>query len=308
MAKILVVDDEPSLRSMLSDILTIQGYEVVTAVDGKDGLLKVFIEHPDIVLLDCSMPVMDGYEVASQVRKDPQFINLPIIMLTASEGDTAEIKGFDSGIDDYMKKPFKAPILLARVKTILERKKVSVGSNPLTSLPGNQAIRSEAEKRLAAGKYFALLYADLGNFKSYNDKYGFQNGDEVIKFTANRLIECADESGDHDIFIGHIGGDDFAVITVPEKAEKFAQNFIKKFDAGILNFYTEIDKANGYIISVDRQNNERKFPIMNVSVAIISTDVTTLTHYADIAQRAAELKHYAKRNEKSSYVFERRRK
>jgi diguanylate cyclase (GGDEF)-like protein len=292
---------------MLNDILSAQGYEVITAVDGKDGLLKVFIEHPDIVLLDCSMPVMDGYEVVSQIRKDPQFINLPVIMLTASEGDSAEIKGFDSGIDDYMKKPFKSPVLLARVKTILERKKVSVGSNPLTYLPGNQAIRAEAEKRLAAEKPFALLYIDLGNFKSYNDKYGFQNGDEVIKFTASCLIDCANESGG-DNFIGHIGGDDFAVITPSEIAEKLAQNFIKKFDAGVPNFYTETDKANGYIISLDRQNNKRKFPIMTVSVAIISTDITTLTHYADIAQRASELKHYAKRSEKSSYVFERRRK
>jgi diguanylate cyclase (GGDEF)-like protein len=293
---------------MLSDILNIQGYEVITAVDGKDGLLKVFIEHPDIVLLDCSMPVMDGYEVVSQIRKDPQFINLPVIMLTASEGDSAEIKGFDSGIDDYMKKPFKAPVLLARVKTILERKKVSVGSNPLTYLPGNQSIRAEAEKRLAAGKLFALLYIDIGNFKSYNDKYGFQNGDEVIKFAANCLIDCANENGSDDNFIGHIGGDDFAVITSPENSEKLAQDFIKKFDTGVPNFYTEIDKANGYIISLDRQNNKKKFALMNVSVAIISTDTTTLTHYADIAQRAAELKHYAKRNEKSSYVFERRRK
>jgi diguanylate cyclase (GGDEF)-like protein len=308
MAKILVIDDEPALRSMLSDLLSVQGYEVITAIDGKDGLLKVFIEHPDVVLLDCSMPVMDGYEVVSQIRKDPQFINLPVIMLTASEGDSAEIKGFASGIDDYMKKPFKSPVLLARLKTIFERKKVSVGSNPLTSLPGNQSIRAEAENRLLSGKPFALLYIDLGNFKSYNDKYGFQNGDEVIKFTADCLLNCSGEDGGDDNFIGHIGGDDFAVITAPESAENFARNFIKKFDAGVSNFYTEIDKANGYIISTDRQNNEMKFPIMNVSVAIISTDVTNVSHYADIAQRAAELKHYAKRNKKSSYVFERRRK
>jgi diguanylate cyclase (GGDEF)-like protein len=308
MAKILVVDDEPCLRLMLKDALSIQGYEVILAEDGKDGLLKIFVERPDIVLLDRVMPVMDGYEVVSNIRKNPQLVNLPVIMLTASEGDSAEIKGFDLGIDDYIKKPFKTPLLIARIRTILERKKVSVGSNPITSLPGNHAIRSEVEKRLALGKHFALIYTDLGNFKSYNDRYGFQKGDEVIKFTAKCLIDCINEIDSQDNFIGHIGGDDFAVLTASEAAEALAQNFIKKFDAGILDFYTQSDRKNGYIISLDRQNKKIKFPIMNVSVAIISTQITDLTHYADIASRAAELKHHAKQSEKSSYVFERRRK
>ncbi|MDR1941752.1 MAG: response regulator [Endomicrobium sp.] len=307
MAKVLVVDDEPSLRDMLEDILSIAGYKVITACDGKDALLKVFLEKPDIVLLDCSMPEMDGYEVITHLRKEPKFMNLPIIMLTASEGESAEIKGFTSGTDDYMTKPFKAPILLARIKNMLERKKLSVDSNPLTSLAGNSSIRTEAEKRLNLGQHFALLYIDISNFKSYNDKYGFQNGDEVIKFTADCLLSCVKNEGLDNDFIGHIGGDDFIVITSLDTAENIASAFIREFDLGIPGFYTEIDKSNGYVISYDRQNNAKKFPLMSVSVAIISTKVSNITHFAEIAKRAAELKTLAKRNEKSSYVFERRK-
>jgi diguanylate cyclase (GGDEF)-like protein len=307
MYKVLVVDDEPSLRAMLEDILNIAGYLVITACDGKDALLKVFLEKPDIVLLDCSMPEMDGYEVVTQLRKEPKFINLPVIMLTASEGENAEIKGFTSGIDDYMTKPFKVPILLARVKSMLERKKLSVDCNPLTSLAGNVAIRAEAEKRFASGLHFALLYIDISNFKSYNDKYGFQNGDEVIKFTADCLLSSVKNKGCESDFIGHIGGDDFIIITSVQTAESVASDFIKEFDSGIPGFYTETDKNSGYIISYDRQNNARKFPIMSVSVAIISTQVSNITHFAEISKRAAELKTLAKRNEKSSYVFERRK-
>ncbi|MCL2144685.1 MAG: response regulator [Endomicrobia bacterium] len=307
MAKILIIDDEPFLREMLNDILNLAGYDVITAVNGKDGLNKIFSESPDIVLLDCSMPEMDGYEVLTQLRKEPKFMNLPVIMLTAISGESEEIKGFSLGLDDYITKPFKSAVLLARVRTILERKKLSVDANPLTSLAGNAAIKAEAEKRLQLGKQFALLYIDISNFKSYNDKYGFQRGDDVIKFTADCLLSAIKTDCNEEDFVGHIGGDDFVMITSTKKAETFARKFIDKFDAGITGFYDENDKRNGYIMSVDRQFNKINFPIMTVSVAIISTETSNLTHFADISKRAAELKAVAKRNEKSSYVFERRK-
>ncbi|MCL1971561.1 MAG: response regulator [Endomicrobia bacterium] len=307
MAKILIVDDEPFLREMLSDILSLAGYEVIKAVNGKDGLEKIFSQKPDIVLLDCSMPEMDGYEVLTHLRKEPKFMNLPVIMLTAMSSESEEIKGFSLGLDDYITKPFKSAVLLARVRTILERKKLSVDANPLTSLAGSAAIKSEAEKRLQLGKHFALLYVDISNFKSFNDKYGFQRGDDVIKYTADCILSAIKSDCNEDDFVGHIGGDDFVMITSPKKAEELAQKFIDKFDADIYNFYDETDRRNGYIMSIDRQYNKKSFPIMTVSVAIISTEVSSLSHFADISKRAAELKSVAKRNEKSSYVFERRK-
>ena len=307
MARILIVDDEPFLREMLNDILTLAGYEVIKACNGREGLEKIFSENPDIVLLDCSMPEMDGYEVLTQLRKEPKFMNLPVIMLTAMSGESEEIKAFSLGLDDYITKPFKSAVLLARVRTILERKKLSVDANPLTALAGNAAIKAEAEKRLQNGKPFALLYIDISNFKSFNDKYGFQRGDDVIKFTADCLLSTVEENCDEDDFVGHIGGDDFVMITLPVEAPLLAQKFIDKFDEGVKNFYDEIDKNNGYIMSIDRQFNKKQFPIMSVSVAIISSEVSHLNHFADISRRAAELKSVAKRNEKSSFVFERRK-
>lgn len=307
MAKILIVDDEPFLREILSDILTLAGYEVVKACNGKEGLQKIFSEKPDIVLLDCSMPEMDGYEVLTQLRKDPKFMNLPIIMLTAISDESEEIKGFSLGVDDYITKPFKSSVLLARIRTILECKKLSVDANPLTSLAGNAAVKAEAEKRLQLGKKFVLLYIDISNFKSFNDKYGFQRGDDVIKYTADCLLSALKSDCNEEDFVGHMGGDDFVIITTPGKAEPLAVKFIELFDGGILNFYDEKDKQNGYIMSVDRQYNKKNFPIMTVSVAIISAEISNLTHFADIVKRAAELKSVAKRSKKSSYVFERRK-
>jgi len=305
MFKILVIDDETFLREMLKDIFTHAGYEVITAKNSNEGLDKIHSENPDLVLLDCSMPVMDGYEVLTELKKEPRFQNLPVIMLTAMASEQDEIKGLNLGLDDYITKPFKTPILIARVKTILERKKASAQSNPLTSLAGNLAIQDEVTARLEAKKKFALLYVDISNFKSYNDRYGFGKGDDVIKYTAGCLISVM-KAGSED-FVGHIGGDDFIFLTAPERAVTVAEEFISKFDGGIKNYYEDEDRRNGYIMSIDRNYNKQQFPIMSVSVAIISTEVANITHYGDIARRAAELKKLAKQNRGSSYVFEKRR-
>ena len=102
------------------------------------------------------------------------------MMFTALSGESEQIKGLNLGADDYITKPFKTPILLTKVKNILDRKKKSIDVNPLTSLPGNLSIQENVEKRIAAKTHFSLLYVDLDNFKSFNDKYGFYNGDEDL--------------------------------------------------------------------------------------------------------------------------------
>lgn len=122
MKKILVIDDEPSLRDMLEDILTMEGFQVVTAVNGEDGLKKIYKENPDLILLDCSMPVLDGYEVLERMRKDPVLYSKPVIMLTVLSGEYDEIKGLELGADDYITKPFRTAQLLARINSVIERK------------------------------------------------------------------------------------------------------------------------------------------------------------------------------------------
>ena len=207
--KILVVDDEMLLREMLSDIFKMAGYNVVTAENGKEGLEKIESERPDFVVLDGSMPVMDGFEVLKKIRENPKLINLPVMMFTALSGEAEQIKGLSLGADDYITKPFKTPVLLMKIKNILDRKKKSLDVNPLTALPGNVSIRENVEKRVSEKKSFSLLYIDLSNFKSFNDKYGFDTGDDVIKFTADALQNTIKKYGVESDFVGHVGGDDF---------------------------------------------------------------------------------------------------
>ncbi len=306
--KILVVDDSQSFQETIKAVLYLADFDVITASNGKEGIERIYQEAPDLILLDCIMPEMDGYEVVKAMRQDPLLFNKPVIMLTGKDSEYDEIKGLALGIDDYIIKPFNPSVLIARVKAILERKAQSISANPLTFLSGNVVIKSETEKRINADIPFAMIYIDLNNFKSFNDRYGFQRGDEVIKNTAGVLIRAVRECGQKGDFIGHIGGDDFIVLTTPEHYTAICERVIKLFDESIPGYYDPEDKKQGYIVSVDRNNMVQKFPIMTISLAVISTAQTRIEHYGRLSEIAAELKKAAKKADHSAFVVDRRKK
>jgi len=305
--KILVVDDSESFQETIKDILMLADFDVVTAFNGREGLEKIYQENPDLTILDCTMPEMDGYEVVKAMRSDPILFNKPVIMLTGRDSEFDEIKGLALGIDDYIVKPFNPQLLIARINMTLERKMQSINANPLTLLCGNIVIKAETEKRLDSGVPFAMLYIDLTNFKSFNDRYGFQRGDDIIKNTANILIRCVKEFGKKGDFIGHIGGDDFIVLSTPELYEAIANNIIKKFDETVKSYYDKEDLDKGFIVAPDRNNNIQQFPVMTISIAVINTAHTKIIHYGQLSEIAAELKKLAKQQARSAFVVDRRR-
>ena len=120
----------------------------------------------------------------------------------------------------------------------------------------------------AAGAAVAVAYADLDNFKSYNDRYGFLRGDEVISLFAQVLRKAAQDAAGPDGFVGHIGGDDFVALVPPEAAEVFAARVITGFDDRIPTLYDPEDASAGSIELEDRQGQLRRFPIVSVSLGV----------------------------------------
>jgi len=123
-AKILVVDDTPRNVKLLADLLTVRGYEVVTAASGREALAKIERERPDLVLLDVVMPEMSGYEVCHKIREFPETRILPVVMVTALDPAEERIKGIEAGADDFLTKPINQAELLARVKSLLRIKEL----------------------------------------------------------------------------------------------------------------------------------------------------------------------------------------
>ena len=304
--RILIADDDPDIRDVLKLTLAEENYIVLEAKDGEEALNIITNKPPDLLLLDYKMPKLDGHQVVQRVKSDLLLRHLPIIMVTGKGDLDDKISGLDAGADDYITKPFEPKEVLARVRMALRRTEIDLEANPLTRLPGNVSILNELSLRLQSKLPFAVAYLDLDKFKSYNDKYGFESGDDVIRETARILIRSTHEKGNPGDFIGHIGGDDFVVITTPDKIDDLCKQIITSFNETSLGFYNAEDREKGYIVGRDRKGNVEQIPLISVSIGVVTNETRLLTHVAEISEIGAELKEYAKSLQGSNYVKDKR--
>ncbi len=305
-ARILVADDEPHIRRILQFLLEQEGFEVIMAENGDEAWKQVAVAQPDLVLLDVMMPGMDGYAVLSVIREGFETRNLPVILLTAKGEDQDKVRGLKGGANDYVIKPFNHDELLLRVTNLLEATRREREANPLTGLPGNRAIEREIQARIQSGRDFGFMYIDIDRFKSFNDYYGYSRGDRAISYLAGVLVGCSRKFGSENDFIGHVGGDDFVMATSSELAEKLAMKVIEEFDAGIGDLHDAEDFEKGFLAVKSRSGTLKQFPLITLTIAMVSETSGQFEHPAQLSDTMAELKRYGKTNSSSVVVKERR--
>lgn len=303
--KILIADDNEIILEGLRDMFDSAGFTVVAARDGQEAIDLTLTEHPDLIMLDYHMPRKDGFEAVAEIRKYPSYTNIPIIILTSDDEKRTKMEGFSLEIDDFLTKPADEDVIIARVKLLIKRSLQRMDCNPLTKLPGNPSIQARVERELGQNNKFAVIYADLNNFKAYNDIYGFEAGDKVLLMTAKVLESCALKY-DKDAFIGNIGGDDFICVCKFEAAQQITLNIINAIEKSIPDFYNTEDKTNGYIYAKNRRGVMEQFPLMSISLAVVHNGIKPLSSYAQVAGIATELKHFAKTKPGSFTAFDRR--
>jgi diguanylate cyclase (GGDEF)-like protein len=304
--RILVIEDEPSLQAILRLQLEHEGYRVDVAGDGEEGLRAVETIAPDLILMDVMMPRLDGNEVCRRLKANLRTRQIPIIMLTAKAAKEDKLHGLKQGANDYVTKPYEQQELLWRVRNLLLWGRMQRDANPLTGLPGNISIESELARRVSAGERFIFMYLDIDNFKAFNDFYGYQKGDQVLRLTAlilQRVVEEAGEAGD---FVGHVGGDDFVLILSAERATEVGEEILRRFDDEIPSLYSKTDRARGYIQVLNRKGELERYPLMTLTVAAISNENRSFVHIAQLSDVAAELKHFGKQQKSSVIIWDRR--
>mgnify|MGYP000940174090 CR=1 FL=1 len=300
--KILIIDDSILIAEYISKILTQAGYQTITAASGQEGIRKVKELDPDLVLLDVVLPDLSGFDVCGILRADTSNNLRPIIMLTSQKDENDKIKGLELGADDYITKPFNERELISRVNNTLKRIDRNRNANPLTGLEGNLRIESEISRRLTTGEVFSAMYFDLDNFKAYNDVYGFAKGDMIIKMASSVITGQFAKHGSRDDFVGHIGGDDFIAISKPEHVDDICKGVISEFDANIRGFYSEEHLRSGFIEAVDRRGNLNRYPIMTISIAVVSNENRAFESHFELARVAAELMKKVKCMSCSAYM------
>lgn len=249
---------------------------------------------------------MDGFEVCAALRDDYRTRQIPIIMVTAKSEQLDKVRGLEGGANDYLTKPYDNKELVLRVRNMLNWSRTQRQANPLTGLPGNQAIESEMVGRIERAEPFAFLYIDVDNFKAYNDHYGYSRGDDAIELLSSTIGECVRTFGTGEDFVGHIGGDDFCVVTTPAEGERLARTITDAFDAQLSQLIEEDDFARGYFTVRGRQGGEEKVPFPSLTIAIVIDEGGQISHWARVSDIAAELKAYGKSQVGNAVITERR--
>ena len=189
--KILLVDDEQDILEIVGYNLSQEGYQIVTASNGKEAIAKAKKEHPHLIIMDVMMPEMDGMEACENIRKIPELQDTIITFLTARSEDYSQVAGFDAGADDYIAKPIKPKVLVSKVQALLRRLKGVEGvSNSSTLNVGNIEINREEYKIVNEGKEIILPRKEFELFYLLATKPGkvFTREEILDKVWGNEVV------------------------------------------------------------------------------------------------------------------------
>lgn len=313
---VLLVEDTETVSRIVSSTMRERGYKVVTVASGEEAFGAVQLSKPDLILLDINLPDMDGYQICKRLKADPLFHHVPVVMVTSMDQTGFEIMALEAGADDFVHKPIDPVVLDARMNMIISRSRRERFANPLSGLPGGVLVEQRVASAFESGKPFALVSFDIDYFKRFNDRYGYPRGDEVLLRLAGILTEAAGFScalnaaptaTDPDsVLVGHVSADDFVCVCPPEKARSIAERVVEEFDAVVGKYYDEEDRERGSIRVKNRKGEDEEYPLMSLSVVIVSSADRTYWSPLEMMDTAAELKAYAKKQQGSVIVEDRR--
>jgi diguanylate cyclase (GGDEF)-like protein len=304
--EIYVIDKDEKLIGLLQNMFKANGgfnFERIQIEEVEEELKNI----PDLIIINEDVVEPDAIKLCKTIRSDEDNSITPIIVVSSNTDRDHKVRIIKNQIEYYIEKPIDEEFLRYTIENMTRLLHVNRRVSPLTGLPGNVQIQAELKKRLRHKKAFEVLYFDLDNFKAYNDVYGFLAGDEIIKLTSRIITKNVQALEKPDLFSGHIGGDDFAVIA-PETVdyERLCQSIIAEFDAQIVNYFHEDDIERGYLEVQNRKGIEEQFPLTSISIGVVVADKKRFMNILEIGEVGAQIKHLAKTAMGSSYAIDRR--
>lgn len=313
----ILITEKAGSRSCVSD-RSLNEFRLIRNHDPREVFSLVSLNRPDLIILDAQMDDISGYELLKTLKSFYKTEKIPVVLVAEIHEDVEPCLALELGAIDFMIKPISEHLITAKINNYIkiyhsllaleERATSAKEMNPNTGLPGNKAISRYVTNAIRTSQQQALIYADLDNFKSYNDKYGFGKGDEIIKLTGDVIADALSKLK-KESFLGHVGGDDFVFVVSVDEVKRVTDYVIRSFDKRIRECYTDEDRRRGFIISKDRRDQIQKYPIMTLSLAGVDlTEHSKDTRYEHVADICAEVKKYAKTFNQSCYYQDRRNK
>ncbi len=307
MSKILLVDDDVDLAELVKTKLVAEGHEVI-AVNTGEGVFELAKQvKPEIAVLDIMLPGVTGYQICRKFRKDPELYPMAILILTALGEEPEIIHGLEQGADDYLIKPFKLDKLTEKLAS-LAALLASLGQrNPVTNLPGTDAIKREVNHRLARGSEVAVVYIDMTGFKAYCAAKGAEGQRKALEFVSKMIVGLMRSMGIYETFVAHMGGEHFVVLMQIEDYERFCSTLVSTFDQTVRQLYSDTEANQGFIMAKNKRGGESRYPLMALSVGVSHNQHRQFKSAKKVFEVLAQVRQKAQ-PENTSVVFVDRRR
>jgi diguanylate cyclase (GGDEF)-like protein len=269
-------------------------------LNGEDAVQFALREIPHLIIIDGATPGVDACELVRCLRNHPKSMHIPIIMLSAGNSRADRIRAIELGVDGYIPQPCDVDELLAYVHRQLHRIQ-QTSLSPLTQLPGGVQLEHAIDHKLGSMEPWSILYLDLDNFKAFNDVYGFLAGNDMILLVGRTCQRTVYDYGNTDDFVGHIGGDDFIIITTPDRETVLYRQILARYKRESIALYRPEDIERGSISGVDRKGRPYQFPLVSLSIGIVSDQWHSPYSLDEVGTLAAQAKRFAKQSSTNVY-------
>lgn len=271
-------------------------------------LTRICQRYPvDVIMVGSTGNMMRDLEMLRAIKRNVFLSIIPVILYHPEPDYNDIVAAYECGVEDFIYGEWRERLVQVRIGRVMDRNRRDLAVNPSTHLPGPAIIEREIGRLLGLQADFAVAYADLDNFKAYNDYFGYYRGDKVIQLTA-RIVKDVVFDLCPEGFVGHIAGDDFMFIMPQELVERACSEIIKAFDILIPYQYDESDREKGLIETHNRRGELEQFGILTISIAVLLNRDGEFEHVGEMAKMLADLKKATKLKDGSNYMLERRRK
>ena len=278
----------------------------VSVVGSVSDLMARFLRgRPRIALLDARGDSSEAETACARIKQDSYSAVVPTVILCASAEEQMG-RSFAAGADEVLTEATPPAEMQFRLSSVLSRSDRDVHVHPSTRLPGTDIIESCITRQLARDEPFAVAYADLDHFKEFNDRYGYHEGDRVIRVLARILHDVVKGLCGEEGFVGHIGGDDFIFIIPAPIAQSVCSEIVEVFDLLVPFQYSESDRKAGYYFGKDRRGQLHRVPLMTLSIGVVTNERRPFTSATQVSEMATEMKAYAKSLTGSVFSVDRR--
>jgi PleD family two-component response regulator len=281
--RILIVEDDLGVADTLEGYFRQQGYQVEHVTRGQEALDYASEQLPDVVLLDTTLPDIDGYTVCRKLRAATRTSLLPIVFLTEERSLESRVAGLEAGANDYVVKPFDIDEVHLRIKAAIRAHQHFSMTDPKTNLPSGRLIEEQLRELVGATDW-TLLYIGVDHVAPFNAEYGFVAGDEALQFAGNVIQDTVTQFGTLDDFVGRASNEVFLVITRSSRVEIMVAELRERFDAGVQLYYKAEHREQGGIL----QSDGSLAPLMRLSIGVVSDEDGPFYDIQEITQAAAQ--------------------